>query len=44
MVGPYIDMKAVERPASVLVLDEATSALDNVTGRAVMEALQSLGH
>lgn len=36
--------RALYHDPSVLVLDEATSALDNVTEKAVMDAVQNLGH
>jgi ABC-type multidrug transport system fused ATPase/permease subunit len=35
--------RALYRDPEVLVLDEATSALDNLTERAVMDAMQSMG-
>lgn len=36
--------RALYHDPEVLILDEATSALDNTTERAVMEAMQALGH
>ena len=36
--------RALYHDPDVLILDEATSALDNLTERAVMEAVQNLGH
>jgi ATP-binding cassette subfamily B protein len=36
--------RALYKQADVLVFDEATSALDNETERAVMEAIENLGH
>ncbi len=36
--------RALYHDPDVLILDEATSALDNLTERAVMEAVQALGH
>jgi ABC-type multidrug transport system fused ATPase/permease subunit len=36
--------RALYHDPDVLILDEATSALDNLTERAVMQAVQNLGH
>jgi ABC-type multidrug transport system fused ATPase/permease subunit len=36
--------RALYHDPDVLILDEATSALDNLTERAVMDAMQNLGH
>lgn len=36
--------RALYKQADVLVFDEATSALDNATERAVMDAIEALGH
>lgn len=36
--------RALYHNPSVLILDEATSALDNITERAVMDAVNNLGH
>ena len=36
--------RALYHSPQVLILDEATSALDNLTDRAVMEAVNNLGH
>ncbi len=36
--------RALYRQPEVLILDEATSALDNLTERAVMDAVDNLGH
>ncbi len=36
--------RALYHDPDVLILDEATSALDNLTERAVMDAVQNLGH
>jgi ABC-type multidrug transport system fused ATPase/permease subunit len=36
--------RALYHSPSVLILDEATSALDNITERAVMDAVNNLGH
>jgi ABC-type multidrug transport system fused ATPase/permease subunit len=36
--------RALYRDPDILVFDEATSALDNLTERAVMDAVQALGH
>jgi ABC-type multidrug transport system fused ATPase/permease subunit len=36
--------RALYHNPDVMILDEATSALDNLTERAVMEAVQNLGH
>ena len=36
--------RALYHDPDVLILDEATSALDNITERAVMDAVQNLGH
>ncbi len=37
-------VRALYRDPDILVFDEATSALDNLTERAVMDAVQALGH
>lgn len=36
--------RALYHDPDVIILDEATSALDNLTERAVMEAVQAIGH
>ena len=36
--------RALYHNPQVLILDEATSALDNITEKAVMEAVENLGH